>query len=402
MGLFAYEAKDAAGDTLQGVVDAPSEQVAGEVLQERGLFVLSLTERRRQGGIEINIPFFNRVKSRDVAIFARQLSVMISATVPIVQALRILVRQTESTTLKVIVSEVADDVDGGAKFSSALNRYPQVFGNFFISMIKSGETTGRLDETLNFLADQQEKDYDLQQKIRGALIYPAFILSGIVVVGTIMMIFVVPKLTAIIVESGIKLPLSTRILIASSHFFQKDWWLMALIAIVLIAAFRLFARSEAGRLAIDRMQLRLPIVGTLARKIYITRLARSLSTLLQSGVPLTRALEVTADIVGNTVYRMLVESAIKEVEDGNPLSTTFAQSSAVPAMLSQMMNVGEQTGKLDLILGKLADFFTREVENSVANLVTLIEPLVLVILGVGVGLLVSAVLLPIYDLSGAV
>ncbi len=402
MAVFSYKAKDQQGHTLVGAVEAPSESVAIDVLKEKNLFVLSLTERRKTTLLQISLPFFNRVKLRDIVVFARQLSVMISASVPIVQALRILTRQTENVTLKIIISEIADEVDGGAKLSSALARFPQVFSDFFIHMIRSGETSGKLDETLVYLADEEEKDYDLHSKIRGALIYPAFILSGMVVIGTAMMIFVIPQLTSIILESGVELPLSTRVLIAISTFMKTKWWLILLAVIAVAFAYRAYVKTEKGKYRLDRIRLRLPVFGAIFRKIYITRLARSLATLLQSGVPLTRSLEIVADIVGNKVYRQLTLNAIKEVEDGNPLSTTFATSPLVPAMLGQMMNVGEQTGRLDYILAKLSDFFSKEVENAVTSLVTLIEPLVLVLLGLAVGILVSAILLPIYSISSAV
>ncbi len=399
MAVFDYKARDREGASVVGAVEAPTENVAIDVLKEKDLIVLSLAERRKTTMFQSSLSFLNRVKVRDVVIFARQLAVMISATVPIVQALRILTRQTDNVTFKIIISEIADEVDGGAKLSSSLARYPQVFSDFFIHMIRSGETTGKLDETLNYLADQQEKDYDLQSKIKGALIYPVFIIGGITVVGVIMMVFVVPKLTAVIIESGAELPFTTKVLIAASSFLANQWWLLLIILIGLFVGYRFYRRTETGHFQIDRIKLRFPIFGEIFKKIYITRFSRGLSTLLQSGIPLTRSLEIVSDIVGNRVYRDLTQKTIKEIEDGNPLSTTFSQSKLVPPMLSQMMNVGEQTGRLDQILAKLADFFSREVENSVKTLVTLIEPMILMLLGVGVGFLVSAILLPIYQVS---
>lgn len=402
MTIYTYKAKDRQGNTMVGAVEAPTENVAIDVLKEKSLIVLSLTERRKTTLLQASIPFLNRIRMRDIVVFGRQLAVMMSASVPIVQALRILTRQTENETFKVIVSEIADEVDGGAKFSSALARYPQVFSDFYIHMVRSGETTGRLDETLTYLADQQEKDYDLQSKIRGALIYPIFIVCGMVIIGAIMMIFVVPKLTAVLTESGVPLPFTTKLLIGASAFLVTKWWLLILLFIGLVIGYRAAAQTRFGRLFMDKLRLRTPVVGPIFRRIYITRFSRSLSTLLQGGVPLTRSLEIVADIVGNSTYRDLTLRSIKEVEDGNPLSTIYSQSPMVPPMLSQMMNVGEQTGRLDFILGKLADFYSKEIENAVTNLVTLIEPLILMILGVGVAILVSAILLPIYNISTSV
>lgn len=402
MSVYTYKAKDKAGNSIIGAVEAPSEVVATDMLKDKELIVVSLAERRKTTLLQTSLPFFNRVKMRDVVVFARQLAVMMTASVPIVQGLRILTRQTENVTFKIIISEIADEVDGGAKFSAALARYPQVFSNFYINMVRSGETTGRLDETLNYLADQQEKDYDLQSKIRGALIYPVFVVSGMLVMGIGMMIFVIPKLVDILRETGATLPFTTKMLIWVSNFLVKDWWLVLAIIIIFFMLFRTVTRSAAGRERFDTFKLRMPIFGAVYRKVYITRLSRSMSTLLGSGVPLPQSLEIVADVVGNAVYKNLTLKTIKEVEDGNPLSTTFGQSPLVPPMLAQMMNVGEQTGRLDYVLGKLADFFAKEVENGVTSLVTLIEPIILIVLGVGVGLLVSAILLPIYSATTSI
>jgi type II secretory pathway component PulF len=234
------------------------------------------------------------------------------------------------------------------------------------------------------------------------LTYPIFIMGGITIVGVVMMIFVIPRLTEIITESGVELPLSTKILIAVSSFLTHQWWLLLILIIAGVFAFRTYTRTEKGHYQFDRLKLRTPVFGSIFRRLYLTRFAQGLSTLLQSGIPLTRSLEIVADVVGNRVYRDLTQKTIREIEDGNPISTVFAQSKEVPAILTQMMNVGEQTGRLDQILAKLADFYSREVENEVKNLVTLIEPLILMILGVAVGLLVSAIMLPIYNISTTV
>jgi type IV pilus assembly protein PilC len=402
MAIYEYRAKDTFGTTLVGAVEAPSENVAVDVLREKELVVLSLSERKRGGLLQASLSIFNRVTSRDVTIFARQLAVMISATVPIVQALRILVKQTENVTFKIIISQIADEVDGGAKLSTTLARYPKVFSDFFVYMVRSGETTGKLDETLVYLADQQERDYDLQSKIRGALIYPAFIFSALVVVGGAMMIFVVPQLTGILTSSGTELPFATKLLISVSSFLRNQWWVLVIVAAVASAAFRAYQRTPGGATSIDRFKMQMPIFGQIYQRIYLIRFSRSLATLLVSGIPLPRSLEIVADIVGNRVYRILTLETITSIEAGNSIASVFIKHKEVPPMLSQMMTVGEQTGKLDTILGKLANFYSRELENMVANLVSLIEPLILVLMGVAVATLVVAILLPIYNLSSAI
>ncbi len=400
MSFFQYRARNSRGEIVQGSVDAPSENVASSILVDRGLIILSLIEKEKSS-LNIDLPFLNRIKNKDVVVFSRQLAVMASASVPIVQALKILVNQTHNPRLKVIISEVADEVDGGAKLSQALGRYRKVFSDFYVAMIRSGETSGKLDEVLNYLADQQEKDYDLTSKIKGAMIYPIFILSGLTVVGIVMMVFVVPKLTGIISESGAELPLATRILILVSDFMKNYWYI--LIGLVGGGFFTLFklTRSGPGKVLYDRMKLKVPIFGKLWQRIYLVRLTRSLSTLIVGGVPLTAALEVVADVVGNDLYSSLIKQTIKEVEDGNSVATLFLKSKEVPPMVSQMMSVGEQTGRLEQILAKITDFYAREIENLVANMVSLIEPLIMVLMGVGVGLMVAAIILPMYQLASS-
>lgn len=400
MPLFDYKAKDVSGSSVEGVVEAPTESAALDVLAERHLVPFFFEERVERGAFEISLKIFNRVKTKDLVIFSRQLAVMSQATMPVVQSLRVLVKQTENEALKIIISDVADEVEGGVKLSAALARFPDVFSDFYVNMVRSGETSGKLDETLNYLADEQEKNYDLMSKIRGAMMYPAFIIGGLFIVGVVMMVFVVPKLTAILKESGTTLPLSTRILIGSSDFMQHQWWVLLILLVVVVIGGRLALRSSAGRFLWHRLQIKMPVFGPLFQKIYLTRFTRSLSTLLVGGVPLTRSLEIVAGVVGNVVYQDLIERTIHEVEEGNSIATVFLQSNAVPTMVSQMLTVGEKTGRLEEILNRLTGFYSREVENMVTNLVTLIEPLIMVLLGLAVGVMVAAIILPIYQSVG--
>lgn len=270
--LFDYRARDKTGRITRGVVEAEEEAVALDILKDQGLSVLSL-EVRKGGLLKIlkGIRIFARVSTRDLVIFSRQLSVMISAEVPIVQALRVLIRQTVNPTLKKIVTDLADEVEGGSKLSSAFSRHPKVFNDFFINIIRSGETTGKLDEVLEYLATQQEKDYDLMSKIKGAMIYPVFILTALVAVGIVMMIFVIPKLTAVLEESGATLPLSTRILITTSDFMKNYWWILLIIILGLIVGIRYLVTLPQGRKYWDFLKIKLPIF----RSAFSTNLYRS-------------------------------------------------------------------------------------------------------------------------------
>ena len=400
--VYDYKAKDNTGASITGAVEAPNDAVAQDTLKERGMTVVALNERKKNTLFQSSLGFFNRVPHKDVVLFARQLAVMISATVPIVQALRILVKQTSNITFKIIISEIADEVDGGAKLSASLARYPQAFSDFFIYMVRSGETTGKLDETLNYLADQQEKDYDLESKIKGAMIYPAFIMGAMLVIGILMMIFVIPKLTDALVAGGAKLPLPTVILMTVSRILTNFWWLIIAVGAIAFTLLRLYLRTPKGHRQFDILKFHLPVFGGIFEKIYLVRFSRSFSTLIASGIPVTRSLEIVADVIGNTIYKELTLQTITEVEAGNSIASVLITSKVVPPMLPQMMIVGEQTGKLDLILDKLSNFYAKELENMVANLVSIIEPLILVVMGGAVTVIVMAVLLPMYNLSNAI
>ncbi len=398
--FYDFKAKDASGKDVQGVVEAPSEQAAQEALEERTLIPIMITARKMGSKLQ-TFKLFDRVKPKELVVFFRQLSTMSAATLPIVSALRILIKQTESQKLKTIISEIADEVDGGARLSQAFARHPDVFNNFYVNMVRSGETSGHLDEVLSYLADQREKDYDLMSKIRGAMIYPAFILSALCVVGVIMMVFVVPRLTSILTETGGELPLATRILIGTSGFMTKFWWLLLILVVGAVAGLRFSLKQRPVRRWWDWMKIKLPIFGKLFQRIYIIRFTRSMNTLLKGGVPLPHALEITAEVVGSAVYRDLILRTVKQVQDGNPIAVEFVNSPEVPVMVSHMLSVGETTGQLEQILDRLTQFYAREVDNLVSNLVSLVEPLIMIIMGLAVGVMVAAIIMPMYNLASS-
>lgn len=402
MPLFEFQAKKSDGSTISGEIEANDEKSVAQLLLDKKLYPLVIKPQGKKGfSGSTELTFLNRVTVKDLVLFSRQLAVMSEATIPLVQSLKVLVEQTENVKLKGVIAELATDVDGGSKFSQALARHPKVFSEFFISMVRSGETSGRLDEVLNYLADQQERDYDLMSRIRGAMIYPVFIVCGIIVVGIVMMVFVIPKLTGILTESGVELPIATKLLIGLSSFLINYWWLIIILLIGAVLGAQVIMRTPAGKRQIHLLMLKIPVFGNLLQRIYLVRLTRSLVTLIQGGVPLPQALDITADVVGNEVYRTLVRETKKEVDDGNPLAGVFLRSKEVPVMVSQMMNLGEQTGRLDKVLEKLTAFYTREITNLVENLVSLIEPLIMVVMGVAVGIMVAAIIMPMYQLASA-
>lgn len=402
MATFKYRVRTSQGQMQAGAVEAPTVEDASAALTERGFEILVLEQARAKKAGEISLPFLNRITAKDIVVVSRTLSVMISASVPLVDAIKNIANQTENPNLRAVMQDVASEVEGGARLSDAFERHPRVFSGFFINMIRSGETSGQLEQVLEYLADQQEKDYDLTSKIKGALIYPAFILFALGAVGFIMMSFVVPKLTQILQEANVPLPITTRILIVVSGFFANYWWLVLILLGIAVVLLRIAIQTPGGRFMFDRFILRVPVFGKLFERIYVVRFCRSLATLLHGGVDQIGALEIVAGVVGNQVWKRMVFETIKEVNEGNSITTAFGRSKHVPTMMNQMLAVGEETGKLQEVLQRVAAFFNREVDNLVANLVTLIEPIVMILLGLGVGVMVSAILLPLYQLSSAI
>ncbi|MGC9048769.1 MAG: type II secretion system F family protein [Patescibacteria group bacterium] len=401
---FQYKAKTLEGKVVKDTIEAINEQAAIEALTEQGLILLSLVEKGKRGlTMEIRLPFFERVRSKDMVLFSRQLAVMVSAGLPLVKALEVSTKQTTNKTLKKILSEVTDNVRGGARLSSSLAKYPEVFNDFYINMIRTGETSGKLDEVLNYLADEVEKNYDLMSKIKGAMIYPIFILVAVAGAMFIMMAFVIPKLVTVLIEAQVALPLPTIIMISVAKFFSNYWQYILIFLIILIFIIRvLIKRTRRGRLLWDFAKLKIPVLGDLFQKIYLVRFTRSLSTLIVGGIPLNAALKIVADVVANAVYRDLVLQTMKAVEDGYSISTIFMRSKEVPQMLSQIMIVGEQTGQLDSVLDRMANFYAREVENTLGKLTTLLEPVIIIFLGIIVGGMVAAIVMPMYNLASAI
>ncbi len=400
MPIFKYKAINQNRQQFSGLVDAANMDVAADTLQEKGFTVISL-KKEVSHKINFNLDFLNRISPKDMVIFSRQFAVLISANVAMVQSLRVLIDQISNPKLKTMVSEIADEVDSGSRLSEALAKRPKIFSHFYISVIKAGETSGKLEESLNYLADEMEKDYDMMSKIKGAMIYPIFVLAGLTTVGIILMVYVVPQLTQMLAETGGQLPLSTRIVMATSDFLIKYWMLLLLIIVGVIAFLKFYTGTKGGKRIFDYVKLRIPIFGKLFQRIYLVRFTRSMATLILGGVAITESLKISGEVVSNEIYKELIEKTIKEVEDGNSISGVFADSKEIPKMVSQMMNIGEKTGKLDVILDRITIFYSREIDNFLANIMTLLEPAIMVVMGVAVGIMVAAIILPMYNLAGS-
>lgn len=407
MTKFQYTAITKEGKREVEVMESPSLESAISILQNQQLIVIEI--KPFQGAYSALdkfasdfAVFFSRIKNEDIVIFTKQMAVLIQAKVPLVQSLRVMAKQTDNKNFSNIINMVASDVDAGTVFSRALSKFPKVFSSFFIQMIRSGEVSGRLEETLTYLSEYINKQYILNSKARGAMIYPAFIVGAFIIVSALMLIFVIPNLTSILTESGQKLPLVTNMLIAVSNFMKSWGWLVFLILGVMIYfAVVSVRKSPEWRYAYDKLKLRLPVFGKLLKKIYLARFSETLSTLSSAGIAISQSLEITADVVGNVIYRQIIIEANEAVRKGGSISVVFARYPEILPMVTQMIAVGEQTGKLDTILKQVSAFFSEEVNRSFDNIVNLIEPVLIVMLGTGVGILVAAILLPIYNLVNA-
>lgn len=398
MAIFRYLAEDKNGKRISGKLVCLSEADALARLRKLELNSLGLSDISTTLESKF-LMMISPIKIKQLAIFARQFSVMISANVTVVESLMILVDQTDNITLKNLIADIAFEVDSGAFLSEAFGKRPKIFSEFFINIIRSGETSGKLDEVLNYLADEMESNYDMIAKIKGAMIYPIFIVCGLIGVGIVLMIYVIPNLTAILTETNAELPLATQIIIGISNFMTNYLWLLAIIIAGLVFLMRLYLKTYSGKRNIDIIKLKMPIFGRLFKYIYLMRFTRSLSTLLKGGVTITKGLEITADVVGNVVYREMLLETLESINDGNPLSMVMENSSYIPKMMPQMIAVGEKTGKLDSVLDRITTFYARDTTNMLDNLSKLMEPIIMVVMGIGVGIMVAAVIMPMYNMA---
>jgi len=394
---FNYQARTQNGELQTGVLEAATLDIAVSSLQRRGLIVVSLKPEDERSFAEFRL--FGRVKQKDIVILSRQLSTLFEAKVPVVESLRVIISEMENPLLKREITTLLDDIQGGAAMSQAMSRHPKVFSTFYVNMVRSGEESGKLDETFTYLADYLERSYELTSKARNALIYPAFVFFTFIVVMILMFVIILPQLIPILNEVGGELPIYTRALIGLSNIMRTFGILVLLICGFLGLFLWRYYQTDAGRLMAHRFQISIPLVGTLYRKLYMARLADNLQTLLSGGIPVVRALEITGEIIGNEVYRLALLESIESIKGGSSISASFARHPDIPPLLSQMVRIGEETGRLDNILKSIARFYQKEVDNLVDNLVDLIEPIMILVLGGGVGLLVAAILMPIYSIT---
>ncbi|MBP9856307.1 MAG: type II secretion system F family protein [Candidatus Pacebacteria bacterium] len=402
--LFNYRATTKEGIEQNGSIDAPNVDIAISSLQRRGLVILKINKESegRGGLLGKSIAILSKVRTRDVVLLSRQIATLFEAKVSVLVTFRLLAAEAENPFLREALTAVTDDIKGGLPISTSLAKHPDIFSNFYVSMVKAGEESGKLSETFTFLADHLERSYELVTKAKNALIYPAFIVVTFIVVMILMLVFVIPKLSVILLETGQQLPIYTRLIIGFSNIFV-DYGVIIVILLAILGLFlSRYLPTAAGNLALSRFKLSIPYVGRLYQKLYLARIADNLNTMITSGISMVRAVEVTAEVVDNDVYKEILLKSATAIKNGDSVSTTFAKYSEMPGILVQMIKVGEESGKLGFVLDTLARFYRREVNNEVDTLVGLIEPVMIVFLAVGVGILLTSVLVPIYNIASGI
>lgn len=399
---FIYRALTKEQIIQQGTVEAQSEAEAIKSLHRYGLTILSLQSQEAANPLQREITFFQRIKARDIVVTLRQLSTLVSGKVPIVEALRSLIRSTKKTKLREILSEISKDVEGGSSLSKALAKHPGVFSDFYVNLIRSSEVSGTLESTLGYIADYEENRYEMLSRIRGAFYYPAFIVSFLIIAGVIFMIFVIPQITQILIEAGGEIPLPTKILIFVSDSFRNLWYVYLVGVIAAYMLIMMFFKRDFGREVFDRTVLKVPIFGSLVQRFYLARLADNLSTLLKGGISVVNSLDVSSQVIGNRLYRKILLEAKDDIKSGKSISSAFERyPDHIPAMFTELIKVGEMSGNLDETLRKVADFYQREVQAIAEQMPKLIEPVMLVLIAVGVAGMVAAVILPVYNMVSA-
>lgn len=399
--IFNYKAISNNGAQTQGVLEAFNVDVAINQLQKRGLVISEIHAQDEERPKFKFIFDFNKISNKDIVILSRQMATLFSAQVSAMRIFRLLGSQTDNKTLRKYMSIIGDDIQGGSSISNALTKYPDAFSSFYINMVRSGEESGKLDEVFNYLADYLDRTYEVTAKAKNALIYPAFVITTFVGVMVLMLTVIIPKIALMITDSGQPVPFYTQIVIWVSNIFVHYGIFLA--AGVLIAGFFgwRYYKTEDGKIRIDDLRLKVPYIGDLYKKLYLSRIADNLNTMIISGIPILRALDITASIVDNKIYQAILNETLQRVKEGTSLSDALSQHKEIPNLLTQMIKIGEETGEVGNILKSLAKFYQREVTGAVDALVGLIEPVMIVALGLGVGILLAAVLMPIYNLASS-
>jgi type IV pilus assembly protein PilC len=395
MSTYVFKAMDLAGVKARGEIEAESREAVTNQLKARGMIVLDVADKH--GSREIELSFMKTVKAGDLAVFSRQLATMITSGLSILRALYVLEEQTENKFLKETIVAVRKDVEAGASLSTAMESHPKVFNQLFVAMTRAGEAGGLLEESLRRVADQLEKDASLRRQIRSAMIYPALVITFAIGVMMALVAFLVPVFQGVFTQFGGELPKITQVSVFLSHLVRHDWWLMFGLAAAAIFGFLQWKKSSWGRPQWDRFRLRVPMkIGTIVQNIAVARWSRTLASLTTAGVPLLQALDIVGKTGGNVVVEEAMEGVIESVKRGGTISEPLSKTTIFPTMVTHMVGVGEETGALDQMLAKVADFYEDQVEASVKALTSILEPVMIIVIGSIVGFIVISMYMPMF------
>lgn len=398
---FSYKARTKEGKVQHGTIEASSRKNALNILEKYGLYVTVLKEAGKEVFLAKGLAFIKKVSQKDLVIFTRQFGVMLKSAVPPVEALRAQVAQTESPNLREKIVKIAEAVETGQPLSQALSAYPKVFNPFYISIIKSGEATGKVAESLTYLADHLERDYNFRQQVKGAMVYPAFVIVVFIAAFFLVTFFIVPKLTAILEAFTGKLPLTTRALMSLSDFVRKGGWALILgLMVVLFFSPQYLKRSKYFKKFYHKAILKLPLLGDFSKKICLARFAENFSVLIASGLPITQALKITEEIIENSIYKSILKETEERVARGERVSVILAgYPQYVPSFVNQMISTGESTGRLEETLMDIVKFYQQQIERTTANLTTILEPVLILCLGLGIAVLAVSIFVPLFQIG---
>ncbi len=399
---FSFQAKSALGDLREGHIEATTKDAAATMLQNKGLVPILIEQEKQVPEIIKDIQhLWEGISLREVSVFFRQMSTLIEAKVSIIYSMRAVADQTENVYLRTIIWDMVDDLEDGMPFSESMAKHSDIFEPLAVSMIRAGELSGNLERSFSFLAENSEKNYELNSKIKGALFYPAFVLSAAVIIGFVVSTVVLPKLTLIFKDLNVEVPWYTKVMMAAGDFMSQYWWLALLFLIAIVNGTIYYIRSEDGKKEWDIFKMKIPVVGNIFKYVYLARFSENLSVLLSGGIPIVRALTIISGVVNSTAYEGVILRAADEVKKGGTMSSVFSRSPHFPPIVSQMIKIGEDSGKISEVLSHISVFYGKEVDTITRNLSSMLEPILISVLGLGVAILVFAILVPIYNLSGS-
>lgn len=402
--IFHYKSIDKGGVPREGTVEGQNIELAIETVGSRGYTVISIdpVKVEKESFLNFEITWFERVTNKEIVMLTRQIATLFNAQVSALRIFTLLGAEIENPKLKKILADVSEQLLQGSSISHAFAKHPDVFSTFYVSMVKAGEESGTLEQTFMYLADYLDRMYQVVSKVRNVLIYPAFVVTIFLGVMVLMLTLVIPSISTILLNSGQEIPVYTKVVIAVSDIMRNYFGLFLILGVLLGMVYWQFQKTEAGTRVIDEFKLSIPFIGNLYEKLFLTRICDNLSTMLSSGISMVQALEVTAEVVDNRVYKEIIDETLIAVKDGRLFSDAISEYDEIPGVLTQMSKVGEETGKLSEVLKTLSNFYNREVNTAVDTLIGLIEPTMIVVLGLGVGLLLVSVLMPIYNITGSI